>query len=138
MPLLSKAKREYRYTVDFDTQPTFVTDSWDTAMKEASKGIDKDERQWIDVIDNENGEVKWRYRGYNKQQNSGRRKNPSIEKTVSRVGRSAKTMVKGITGKIVQIGKDSITVFAPKGTSAQLMSNPGIKSKIKYVQIGVS
>lgn len=61
-----------------------------------------------------------------------RRKNPS-----RKGGRRSVTKVVGdITGKIVKVAKDSITIFAPKGTTAKLMSNPGTKNKIKNIQMG--
>jgi len=83
MPLLREAKKSYKYTVDFGSSPTFVTDSWDTAMKEASKGIDKDKNQWIDVIDNTTAQIKWKYRGTRK--NPGRVAKSSFTKNMGAI-----------------------------------------------------
>jgi len=38
--------------------------------------------------------------------------------------------------KIVKVGKDSVTVFGPKGTTAEVLKNPGAYGKIKNVSQG--
>lgn len=69
-----------------------------------------------------------------------KKRNPLRKKggVVRRSIRGLKDHINDIGGKIVGIGKDSITILAPKGTTAKLMSNPGVKGRIKNVQMGIT
>jgi hypothetical protein len=58
-------------------------------------------------------------------------KNPGIGK-VAKKGIAA---LKGLPGKIVSVGKGTITMLMPKGSTATLMSNPGMRKRIKSVKV---